>query len=138
MENFEWPTLASIKESQHIHASRRPKEASEADGLWRLPGGPAWIPDDFADIQLRLAVISHCGSACDCGAQSTGLRWRSNFVWSTISTDIKLFVRQCIRCLSRTYVNTVPHPFGPALHRKMPNNVVHFDNTYMGGTTTGD
>lgn len=103
-----------------------------------MPSGPAYILDDDAYLQLRLVVVAHCGAAAHRGARATKPALRAHFAWSTLSADVKTFVKKFIHCLSTTGGETFPRPFGSTLHGTTPNALVQFDYISMGKATTGD
>lgn len=138
-KDFVWPTPASLRASQLRHAANRPDSAVLVNDLWHISAnGPIWVPDDDSDLQLRLAVIAHTGAAGHRGRQATEKALAARFSWTTLSTDIRLFVRSCIHCLSTTGGETVPRPYGPAVHGTTPNALLQFDYIEMGLGSTGD
>lgn len=50
--------------------------------------------------------------------------WR--FFWNTMKSDVELFVRACIHCLSTTGGGKLPRPFGPAVHEAVPKYLIQF------------
>lgn len=137
--DFVWPTPTSLRASQLQHAASRPASAVLIGNLWHMSdSGPIWVPDEDTDLQLRLAVIAHTGAAGHRGRKATETALTSHYSWTTLSEDIGLFVRSCIHCLSTTGGETVPRPYGPALHGSTPNALLQFDYIEMGLGSTGD
>ena len=72
--DFVWPTLAEInriqeeseeKLGEHDHITR-------VDGVVRFfSGNQIWVPKEATNLQIRLVVIAHCGSAGYRGIQTT-------------------------------------------------------------------
>lgn len=117
--------MSSLRASQDAHSTHRPTSALEYNGLWHLPSGVTCIPDQDADLQLRLYVIAHTGSAGHRSISATKTAVSQAFGWSTMSEDIALFVSSCIHCLSSRGGGKTPRPFGPALFGTKPNDLVH-------------
>lgn len=137
--DFDWPSSEAINLSQEKHMDSLPDGFVYSNNHWRSnKDGPVWIPDTDTNLQLRLAIVAHTGAAGHRGAQATKDVLARFFVWSTLDEDITLFVKSCIHCLSTTGGETVPRPFGPALHGTMPNDLVQFDYIEMGTGRTGD
>lgn len=135
---FVWPTSDTIRESQRAHPPP-PQGFVSIDGLYRRPNnGPIWIPDADDILQLRLSIIAHTGAAGHRGREATEQALAQRFTWSTLSADVNLFTKACIHCLSTTGGETVPRPFGPALHGTKPNDLIQFDYIELGVSNTGE
>lgn len=136
--DFIWPTTDSISASQRAHPPPPPGFIFQ-NGLYRRPNdGPIWIPDEDAILQLRLSIIAHTGAAGHRGRDATEQALANRFQWSTLPEDIALFTKSCIHCLSTTGGETVPRPFGPALHGTKPNDLVQFDYIELGKSCTDE
>nr|CCA17015.1 PREDICTED: similar to OSJNBa0011F23.1 putative [Albugo laibachii Nc14] len=89
-----------------------------------------WIPDGAADLQQRLCVVAHAGSAGHRGLTKTMNVLSNHLVWSSMNHDVKEFVLRCLRCLlSRG--GKCPRPFGEPLRSTKPNKILHFDYLAM-------
>lgn len=117
-EDFVWPTLDHIHDAQEKYGRTRPPNLRRVDGLWTTVGGAFWIQDDSDVIKLRLCVIVHSSAAGHRGAAVTENALRSKFYWSTLSSDVRAFVRACIHCVSTTGGERIPHPYGPSVHEQ--------------------
>lgn len=135
--DFEWPSPESISAAQAKFAASRPPRLMLIDGLWKNPAGSIWIPDDSDDLQLRLCIIAHTGPSGHRGAKSTESTLRKNFFWSTMTSDVRTFVRSCIHCLSTIGGEKVPRPFGPAIHGTKANDLLQFDYVEIANTPSG-
>ena len=137
-EDFEWNTATVISTSQQTAASEMPPNLVPVEGLWQNPNGAIWIPDSDPDLQLRLCVIAHTGPSGHRGQSATETALRKRFFWSTMTTDVRSFVRACIHCLSTVGGRKVPRPFVPAVHGTKPNDLLLFDYIDLGPSTVGD
>lgn len=137
-EGFEWPTAPSIISAQESAAEERPPNLCREENIWKNPSGAIWIPDSSSDLQLRLCIIAHTGASGHRGAGSTEKVLRKYYFWSTMTTDIRSFVRACIHCLSTTGGGKIPRPYGPAVHGTNPNDLLQFDYFDIGPSRTGE
>ena len=124
---FEWPSCADIAETQEAHISARSLHLVLHNGLLSFPDGPVWIPDDASDLQFRLCIIAHIGPSGHRGRKSTESVLTSGFTWVTLPADVQAFVRACTHFLSTVGGETVPRPYGPAIHGTKPNDLLQFD-----------
>lgn len=137
--DFVWPQPEELQRLQSAATNTRPNSAvlDDADGLWKHPSGAIWVPDDAADLQLRLCVIAHTSAAGHRGQDATSTALKQKFSWRTLSADVKSFTRSCLHCLSTTGGTMVPRPFGPAVHGVKPNDLLQFDYLELGAGSTG-
>jgi len=135
---FNWPSSDTIYVEQTAHCSARPDNLTLKDKLWRNENDAVWIPDESSDLHLRLCIIAHTGPSGHRGQDTTEKILRASFFWSTMTVDIRSFVRACIHCLSTTGGGKVPRPFGPATHGTKPNDLVQFDYLEIGPSKTGE
>ncbi len=94
-----------------------------------------WIPNEAEQLQLRLLVAAHCGTAGHRGAKSTAHALRERFTWSTLDADAAALVANCIHCIMAKTGQKIPRPLSATLHATLPNQVIHFDFLYMGPGT---
>lgn len=99
-EDFEWPALDNIVAAQSSSDSERPHSLTLDGSVWCNPNGAIWIPDSASDLQLRLCIIAHTGPSDHRGQSTTETVLRANYFWSTMTSDVRTFVRACIHCLS--------------------------------------
>lgn len=136
-KDFDWPTPAKLHDAQEeaIEAGLEavPESGSFDDqGLWRVGiGGPVWVPEGATQLQLRLCIIAHAGLAGHRGVKATTTAIESEFHWPTLRSDVKEFVRQCLHCLATTGGNTIPRPYGEAIHAELPNEAMHMDWLFL-------
>lgn len=81
----------------------------------------------YSDLQVRLFIIAHTSASKHRAAKATTDVLRHHYFRTTMSSDIKTFVRSCIYCLSIVKGKTVLRPFGPVVHGMSPNNFLHLD-----------
>lgn len=55
-----------------------------------------------------------------------------------MTTDVRNFIRSCIRCLSTVGGGNTPRPFGPAVHGTKANDLLQFDYIEIGPSDTGE
>lgn len=122
--DLEWPSRHVFQASQHSQENTRPPTVTRRDDLLFSPStSEIWIPDPDTVLQLRLLAITHTGAAGHRGREATELALAQHFRWSD---DVRLFVRSCIHCLSKTEGETLPRPHGPALLGTCTNYLVQF------------
>lgn len=98
-----------------------------------VPAGPR----NDIDLQLRLIIIAHTGTAGYRGCVTTTKTLSSNFSWSSLSLDVANLVRSCINCLLTTPDETVPRFFGPPRHGRTPSALLQFDYRETSNSPTG-
>ncbi len=131
-DKFDWPSLRDVRKSQKNHVKERPSDAKHrGDDVW-LVGERIWVPDADDELQLRLLVVAHCGTAGHRGVESTADIVRETYAWQTVDADAAAFVADCVHCLMAKTGQKVRRPYAPTLHATHPNQVLHFDYLYMG------
>lgn len=85
-----------------------------------------------------MCIIAHTGPSGHRGAASTESTLRQSFFWSTLTSDVRTFVRSCIHCLSTIGGERVPRPFGSSVHGTSPNELLQFDYIEIAPSGTGD
>jgi len=137
-DDFDWPTATVIAEAQSTTDTERPKNLRLTDDLWRNPIRAIWIPDTATELQLRLCIIAHTGPSGHRGPSTTETVLRKYYFWSTMTTDVRSFVRACIHCLSTTGGGKIPRPFGPSVHGTKANDLLQFDYIEIGPSGSGE
>lgn len=137
-DDFVWPSMELFRESQS-RASSTPEgvELDVADRLWKHDSC-IWIPEDDKELQLKVLVVSHCGTVGHRGGAATHSIVAEEFWWSGMKADVSTFVRGCLHCLMTRGGDVVPRPLGTALHGTKTNEVVHMDFLYMGPGRDGN
>ena len=102
-----------------------------------MPNGSVWIPDESADLQLRICIIAHTSTAGHSGSDATASAISRKFFWSTLSEDVATFVNGCIHCISTLGGKRVPRPCGPYVHGTAANDLLQFDFLEIGPGTGG-
>ena len=136
-EEFDWPTPHSIFSEQRKHLSEKPINLFQRNDVWENENNIIWVPDNATDLQLRLCVIAHTSAAGHRGIYATEAALRNFCFWTTLSEDIRAFVKNCIHCLSTLKGTKEPRPFGPAVHGTAPHDLLQFDFIEMGPGTNG-
>lgn len=134
---FTWPCLQSIADAQQSHDREKPPTVELKDGIMRYSNGPIRIPDKSDDLHLRLCIIAHTGPSGHRGRVTTKNVLSENIKWTTLSDDVRPFVRTCIHCLSNIGGEKIPRQFGPAVHGTMPNDLIQFDYIENGPSSDG-
>ena len=136
-KEFEWPSDTEIARLQSKHAATRPESVFKHDGLWKNQAYAVWIPDESADLQLRICIVGHTTAAGHRGQSATEIAIRKHFFWKSMTTDIRTFVKACIHCISTLKGGKEPRPLGSALHGSEPNDLLQFDFLEMAPSNTG-
>ena len=131
-ENFDWPDIHELLNVQQQYYEKKPKESSTDDNGLVVMNGRMWVPEDAEDLQWRLLITAHCGSAGHRGIESTRSVLHEQFTWQGLYTDTMLFVSNCIHCLMSKTGQKIPRPLSLTLHATKPNEVVNFDFLYLG------
>jgi len=61
--DYDWPNRNDIIKSQQKSKSERPKHHSLAKGIVLDGKNRTWIPEDDAQLKLRILIAAHCGIA---------------------------------------------------------------------------
>ena len=137
--NFVWPTTQEVQQVQQEHAASRPSDTSEdTNGLWSNSANQIWIPEEAANLQLRLCVVAHFGVGGHRGIKPTHDALSSRFYWQQLRQDVEFFIQRCLHCCSTTGGLPAPRPLGEALHAEKPNELLHWDFLYMGPSEQGE
>lgn len=134
----EWPDRLAIIATQGTQEAPPPARATkDEDGLIRCDGR-VWLPINADDMKLKLLTIAHCGPSGHRGAESTHESIRTHFTWMGLRRDTSDFVSACLFCVLSKTGAKIPRPLSLTLHASRPNEVLHFDYLYLGGSETGD
>ncbi|KAE9289660.1 hypothetical protein PF008_g25832 [Phytophthora fragariae] len=137
---FVWPTEAEIRVLQRgTSASGRDQHGVQWDDerqLYVTSAGRVWIPDAAVEMQQRLCVVAHAGASGHRGARATTQALAMVFFWTTMSTDVSVFVSSCLHCMA-TAGGRIPRPFGETLRATKPNEILHFDYLTMVESESG-
>ena len=129
--DFIWPDAESIIQSQRDHQDDAKDTVKKSKGLWTVLG-KNWIPEQDADLELKLLVIAHCGSSGHRGRDTTLSILKENFSWKMMDEDCSKFVASYLHCLNGKTGHEIPRPLSTTIQGKKPNDVIHFDYLYMG------
>jgi len=131
-ESFEWISEDDIKKVQdNSKIPKTLKIVEDSSGL-KMLDGKIWIPDEAAELQLKLLVIAHCGQAGHRGADSTESILKETYHWTGLKEDVIEFTKACLHCIVGKTGHKIPRPISLTLHASKPNEVIHFDFLYMG------
>ena len=83
-EEFSWPDIACIKQSQRDHRHEAGDEVKKCEGFWTI-GEKNWIPENDAELQLKLFSFYHCGSSGHQGRDTTPSIGKENVWWKMIA-----------------------------------------------------
>ena len=126
--DFAWPTMEEVigcqREQPQEDQDRHRRD--DAHGALVNEQDRVWIPDDALDLQQRLCVVAHAGVGGHRGIRTTTATIEERFVWTTLDTDVKRFVQECLQCLSVNGVKE-PRPLAATLRASKPNELLHFD-----------
>jgi hypothetical protein len=81
--NFIWPTLTEIKQLQNVAVQERSQLllTQRGDDVWITESGVVWVPQDVAQMEVRLCVVAHFGMAGHRGVETTLQRLKLRFWW---------------------------------------------------------
>jgi Integrase core domain/Integrase zinc binding domain len=127
---------SAVKENerrQQVNATARQKEPPQqfdAGGM-RMMNNALWIPERAVELQLRLCVEAHCRSAGHREFEATLDAIKEYVAWTTMAKDVKVFVQNCLHCVTTVPGDKMPRPLGTQLHATKPNEILHFDFLYI-------
>ncbi|KAJ8558674.1 hypothetical protein ON010_g8774 [Phytophthora cinnamomi] len=98
--------------------------------------GRIWVPDEAADLQVRIGVVGHFGIAGHRALAPTLAKIGEKFTWKGMKSDIEYFVRRCLHCTSTLGGPPQPRVLGEAMHAESPNELIHWDHLFMEESTT--
>ena len=138
-EDFIWPNLNEIQEAQR-RSPPTPGQISsdlstfvaDESGLFITDANIVWIPKEASQLQLRLIIIAHCGSAGHRGQHATFTALSERFFWPNMRADVDEFLRQCLHCLPGKSGDRVPRPFGSTATPSKANEIIDFDYLFIG------
>jgi hypothetical protein len=140
---FDWPTQGELVEVQLADIASRDEDSTmpecsydSTDGLYKTDKDQIWIPDQAAELQQRLLVVAHAGASGHFGEQATLSNLQRIFYWSSMESDVKVFMRACLHCIVAG-PKKVLRPYGPALHATKPNELLHWDFLTLPQSETG-
>lgn len=81
---------------------------------------------------------AYTGAGGHCGFNETKNFLSSHCFWLIPSEDIRFFVQSCIHCVSTRGEETVPRPFGPAMHGTQRNDLIQSDCVEFGASRSGE
>jgi hypothetical protein len=93
---------------------------------WKDKKGRIVIPDEALDIECRLCVIAHAGTAGHRGMNATVAALKDMFWWTGMHKEVAAFIKTCLHCMV-VDGRVVPRPLGATLEATAPNMVLHFD-----------
>jgi Integrase zinc binding domain len=102
-------------------------------GLRVYDDGAVWIPSTAIDMQLRICVAAHCGSAGHRRKYATLANLESHVRWSTMANDVQQFLEKCLLCKATEPGEFMPVPFAETLHSDKPGEILHFYFLYKWG-----
>ncbi|OWY94851.1 hypothetical protein PHMEG_00035302 [Phytophthora megakarya] len=137
-ESFVWPTFKEIEVAQSGASPPSTMSKLTGDSLWRDDEQRIWIPDDAAELQMRVSVVGHFGIAGHRGVATTVEKICGQSVWKGMNKDIELFVNPCLHCASSVGGPPQPRLLGEAMHAERPNELIHWDYLFMGDSETKD
>ncbi|KAH9109322.1 hypothetical protein AeMF1_015599 [Aphanomyces euteiches] len=124
---FKWPSMDEIVQLLRAHPDRETMSTwDETLKCFVTPASKIWIPDDAIDLQVRVCVVAHAGAAGHRRIDATTASVEEMFEWRTTKADVKGFVSACLHCIV-VDGESVPRPWGEALHATKTNELIHFD-----------
>jgi hypothetical protein len=131
----ELPSLQDILIEQKM-AMKRHKDAAPTaqgpNGLLVFDDGAIWIAQNATDLQLRICVAAHCGSAGHRGTKATLAKIEPKVRWDSLNEDVDTFMKSCLLCKVSASGDSVPTPMSETLHSDQVGEILHFDYMYMG------
>jgi hypothetical protein len=108
----------------------------DAGGM-RMMNNALCIPEREIELQIRLCVEARCRSTGHRAYEATLGAIKKYVEWTTMAKYIKVFVQNCLHCVTTILGDKVPRPLGTQLHATNPNEILHLDNLYVGLSRDG-
>ena len=132
-----WPGLKEIRECQEEyfppHEAKRVAGGMAFDGkreVWTLSDRVV-IPRAAKELQRRIIIVAHQGSAGHRGQEATIAMIRKHFRWgkthAEMETSIKALLGTCLQCLKTAAGEVVTRPLGSSLVAERPGEITSFD-----------
>ncbi|KAE9062830.1 hypothetical protein PF007_g29768 [Phytophthora fragariae] len=131
-DDFEFPSLGSIRAAQEEHASSAPLEVGRDDSGLVLVNDRLWVPAAATELLQRIFVISHCGLQGHRGLEPMVSTIESVFSISGLSALCRRFLSRCLLCKHVKGGNIITRPWGPTYDATEPNELLHWDFLFMG------
>jgi hypothetical protein len=128
-EEFNWPQITEIRQTQSTHEVVIPKGAVLDDGskIYRI-SGKIWVPS--RELQVRIMIVAHCASMGHRSIENTLEGIVEHFWWNNVKEDVRSFVKSCLHCLVNHH-SVIPRPLSEQLHASERNEILHYDWLYI-------
>ena len=126
-----------LKQVQKQHASERPKQYTQQNGLWKNAKGEVWVPDSARQLQHILYAMAHQGPSGHRGRETTMQHLRGRFHWKNMENDIRTWRAGCLQCVKNAKGDIVPRPLGTQLVAEWPGEILMFDYFEIGPSDSG-
>lgn len=105
-ESFDWPTIQTFREMQHLHLLKKDKQHYDQQSfLWTTHDKKVIIPEQALKLQTRLVVVAH-NITIHAGNQQVINLLQSKIYWSTIRKQVKRLRQVCVHCNGTMPMNT--------------------------------
>ena len=133
------PTELEIKAVQHlVSADLRDQFHLSVDstGLLVNSEGKIFVPEGRL-LRLRLFICAHQGIGAHAGVDVT-LAWlQAKFWWPHMDVETRRLVAACSHCLKVKGGRVVPRPLLESRRAASPNEILHFDYSYVREASEG-
>jgi hypothetical protein len=130
--DFVWPTVEEIRKKQKKLFRNTEEMTLNKDGLFINKKGQILVPEEDAELKIRLCVIAHSGgNSGHLGYRATLGKLTQFFNWRSCVDDVREICKVCLHCLPTRGGMREPRPFGCAVHGQRPNEVLHMDWIYI-------
>jgi len=128
---FEWPSKSELIEAQkHLSEKEISISRLEPNGL-RYIKSKIIIPQSQRDIQIRICIVGHAGSAGHRGYKPTLASISNQFNWKGLRDTVTEFMRDCLQCLKTRSGRCIPLVWGSQVRAEAPAEVVHIDHLFI-------
>jgi transposase InsO family protein len=131
------PEIAEVVEEQ-IKLKSDDMEAlglhRDDDGVWVDNEQRIYIPDSRF-LRIRLCIAAHQGLGGHRGEKVTRRWLQEKYWWPKMRDNVKMFCQTCLGCQRTRGAFTIPRAVLQHRHATGPNQVLHFDYTYIRAAT---
>jgi len=133
-DSYDAPTVMELVDAQTAAVDDEQRVSlglkHNSDGLLTDINDRVYVPD-VRHLRLRLCIAAHQGVAGHRGAHVTSGWLSAQYVWATMSRDVREFCLSCLMCMKTRGAFSVPRPWLDTMHATRPNQVIYFDYTFI-------
>lgn len=112
------------------HENDSMKDNVESDCIIYIRG-KVWIPEEAAELQLKILMTAHCGVYGHRGIEGMLSNISDSFCWKGVRQAVHGLVKFCTQWIVSRAGTMIQGTFSHALHGSKPSEVLHTEFFYM-------